>query len=263
VFADVLSLLLSTVSFSLTERKYSYEHFISTLFRPQVPHRQMVLNLLGYADDPLTLTGIAMDEGQFLKEATACGHQTAVNVVHSQRLELAYYFGRYNLASEILDDIKPWETVAPAYVGIYRAALFQGLTCYAMADIENHHRRKWIKRGTAFMNQVQKWVKAGNVNTLHMLHLLRAEHARLQGKAAVAEKEYGEAIATSSRNGFIHDRALAHERFMLYHLKKSDDTYWARHHFDKALQALTDWGATALADRLKIANEGRLSFTER
>ena len=67
----------------------------------------MVLNLLGYADDPLTLTGIAMDEGQFLKEATACGHQVAVNVVHSQRLELAYYFGRYNLASEILDDIKP------------------------------------------------------------------------------------------------------------------------------------------------------------
>lgn len=100
------SLLLLTVSF------YSRNatHINNILpFRPQVPHRQMVLNLLGYADDPLTLTGIAMDEGQLLKEATACGHQSALNTVHSQRLELAYYFGRYNLASEILDDIKPWK----------------------------------------------------------------------------------------------------------------------------------------------------------
>lgn len=109
------------------------------------------------------------------------------------------------------------------------------------------------------MNQIQKWVKAGNVNTLHMLHLLRAEQARVQGKVAVAEKEHGEVIATSSRNGFTHDRALAHERFMQYHLKKSEDTYWARHHYDKALQALlNDWGATALAGRLKIATENRL-----
>jgi len=222
------------------------------VFNVLVPYRQTVLNLLGFSEeDPIVLTGIAMHQEELLKVITADGQQTALNAVHSQRLELAYLFGRYCLASKILDEVKPWEAVAPGYVAIFRTSMFQGLTCYAIAATGD--RRKWMKRGDAFLKKIERWFKSGNVNTVHIVHLLRAERAWLQGKTAEAETQYGEAISVAGRNGFVQDKALAHERFMEFHLKQQGDDYWAKYHFNKALMAWGDWGAVAKADHLRIA----------
>mmetsp|Transcript_15424 Transcript_15424/g.31173 ORF Transcript_15424/g.31173 Transcript_15424/m.31173 type:complete len:266 (+) Transcript_15424:360-1157(+) len=222
------------------------------VFNVLVPYRQTVLNLLGFSsEEPIILTGIAMEEEELLKVITADGQQTALNAVHSQRLELAYLFGRYCLASKILDEVKPWEAIAPGYVAIFRTSMFQGLTCYAIAATGD--RRKWMKRGDAFLKKIERWFKSGNVNTVHIVHLLRAERAWLQGKTAVAETQYGEAISVAGRNGFVQDKALAHERFMEFHLKQQGDDYWAKYHFNKALIAWSDWGAVAKADHLRIA----------
>eukprot|EP00975_Prorocentrum_lima_P029826 6259737-Prorocentrum_lima.AAC.1 len=58
---------------------------------------------------------------------------------------------------------------------------------------------------------IRGWAKNGNVNVVHYLRILGAELAVLSGKNNKAKEGFNAAIATSSRNGFLQDRALAHE----------------------------------------------------
>ena len=55
------------------------------------------------------------------------------------------------------------------------------------------------------------WVKRGNVNLVHILHLLEAELANLNGYDRIAEENYQLAISTASTNDFRQDKALCHE----------------------------------------------------
>lgn len=49
---------------------------------------QCVLNLVGKSDDPLRLSGAAMDEDSMLKEATTTGNSYAESLAHFNRLSL-------------------------------------------------------------------------------------------------------------------------------------------------------------------------------
>ena len=203
------------------------------------------------------LTGTAMNQEEFLERCTEAKQITSLNVVHSHRLELAYLFGRYRLAASILGDIQPWQVAGAGYVGIFRTTLFQGLTCYAMARTETMHT--WLKRGNTYLKMIEKWVKGGNANVVHMMHLLRAERAWVQGNTVDAESHFGKAVSVASQNGFIHDKALAHERFMTFHLQDEGD-YWAKYHFKKACEAYEYYGAISKLDQLKL-DHSNLAFT--
>ena len=88
------------------------------------------------------------------------------------------------------------------------------------------------------------WIKSGDVNLVHYLHLVEAEYAALQGKSDQAENNYKSAIAVASRNGFVQDRALAHELASAYFESKGD-TYWKDHHMERCKEYYLEWGATA------------------
>jgi hypothetical protein len=75
---------------------------------------------------------------------------------------------------------------------------------------------------------IQGWAKNGNVNVVHYLYILEAELAVLHGKNKNAKKSFNDAIATSSRDGFIQDRALAHELASAYFEAQGDAAYFKR-----------------------------------
>ena len=208
-----------------------------------LPFRQATLNLMGESDDPLVLTGEAMDEVELLEEAKAEGNLMCLNCVNSIRMELAYQFHEYSRALEIADVLDPPEQAYPAFFQGLRQKLFEGLTCFALAREGGSNANSLKKRGNVIVKMFSKLVKGGDVNVVHYLHLLSAEQAFAKGKSSDAKEEFDRAISTASRNGFIQDRALSHERCAIFFVSDKDDE-WATHHVKKAIQSYEDWGAS-------------------
>mmetsp|Transcript_35441 Transcript_35441/g.57807 ORF Transcript_35441/g.57807 Transcript_35441/m.57807 type:complete len:108 (+) Transcript_35441:876-1199(+) len=91
------------------------------------------------------------------------------------------------------------------------------------------------------------WLKKGNVNVVHPMHLLNAECAALKGNKTDAKEMFKAAAAVAARNGFLQDKALAHELAGMY-FEAQGDEYWAKFNMDRAHQSYLDWQASAKAE---------------
>ena len=96
-------------------------------------------------------------------------------------------------------------------------------------------------------------LKNKNPNVLHCVSLLNAEKAALNQKKYQEDdvrKLYNDAITMSARGGYVHDAALAQERFADYFLNIAGDLQEARYHIEGAIQRYTKWGAMGVVEHL-------------
>jgi len=95
--------------------------------------------------------------------------------------------------------------------------------------------------------------KNKNANVLHYVSLLNAERAaltRTKNQEDDARKLYNDAISISARGGYVHDAALAQERFADYLLNSVGDYEEAKYHIEGAIQRYTNWGAMGVVEHL-------------
>lgn len=121
----------------------------------------------------------------------------------------------------------------------------------AQASKERRVKRKYKKKAAKSMKLIGKWLKSGNVNIVHALHLLSAEEAVLKGNKAKASEQFKLAVKVAAKNGFMQDRGLAHELAGRYYADQGDE-YWTRYHLEQAGRSYSDWGATA--KRVQVAS---------
>ncbi|KAL7526898.1 hypothetical protein ACHAXR_001699 [Thalassiosira sp. AJA248-18] len=146
------------------------------------------------------------------------------------------------------------DSVREDLTGQYPAARFTALEALvylktAQASKTLLTRMKWKRKALKSMKMIRTWVKGGNVNIVHSLHLLTAELAVLKGNKSKAEEQFKSAISVASMNGFLQDRGLAHELAGRYYSAQGD-TYWVKHHLERAEQSFADWGATVKVEQL-------------
>mmetsp|Transcript_16439 Transcript_16439/g.24984 ORF Transcript_16439/g.24984 Transcript_16439/m.24984 type:complete len:102 (+) Transcript_16439:385-690(+) len=91
------------------------------------------------------------------------------------------------------------------------------------------------------MKLLRSWVKKGNGNAVHLLHIVSAELAVLEGKGKRAEDSFKSAVKVAARNGLLQDKALAH-RLAGDHYTAQGNTFWANYHKESSQQAYSDWG---------------------
>jgi len=96
------------------------------------------------------------------------------------------------------------------------------------------------------MRTIRKWVKRGNPNVVHSLHLLEAELAALNGKNNKAEQHFKSAIDTAEKNRFLQDQALSNEMASTYYKRRRDESN-RDYHLKQAIECYSRWGATATA----------------
>ena len=96
---------------------------------------------------------------------------------------------------------------------------------------------------------IRGWAKNGNVNVVHHLYILEAELAVLNRKIKKAKEKFNDAIVTSSRNGFLQDRALAHELAGAFFKAQGDDN-WEKYHIDRSIACYQEWGCSEKVKRL-------------
>lgn len=166
-------------------------------------------------------------------------------------VELNVFFQEWEVAAKLLEDNNIHEVLK----GYFASARFTFLE--ALISIQAARRdattwlkkRAWKRRAYKSRKMISDWVKKGNVNLVHCLHLLMAEIAALNGKNKKAEGSYKAAITVARKNGFIQDRAFAHELASAY-FERRGDVYWKDYHMERCLACYNEWGAAAKLEQL-------------
>ena len=220
------------------------------ILHQSLPFAQGVLNLLGDAEDPLILFGSAMIEEDYLAMIESSDARV-MSFLHLQIFKniMCNFFGDYEqgakLALERRDEYEKKNGSPLAMLD----NLHQGISLYAMARRTKEMR--YIKAAKKVRKVVAMWLKKGNVNVAHYMPFLEAEEAALEGNSDEATRLYPRAIALASSSGFLHNAALASERFAEYLLHDLNDSDRAGQYFQDSIKHYTDWGSDYKADLLK------------
>lgn len=218
---------------------------------------QSAMNLMSCSDDPVLLSGAAMDQSTLMRECIDCKAVHSVFTIKSHQLQLAYLFERYDLASKLVD--RNASNFRAPLILTWRHTIFQGLTALVLAR-KGRKRRIWKHFALKVVRKVRTWVGKGHVNCLHSLHLLEGEVSAVQGKIDEAKTKYDLAIATAGRAGFRMDKAISCERAGELFVN-AGDRHWAAYYLSRAHQQYVEWEASAKADQL-LRKHGSLISTK-
>ena len=164
------------------------------------------------------------------------------------RMAVAYYFSNLSAASiwakrlkaQGREDTAPMDVVAVFLSGMVAAASWQ-----------SKNRSSDRHEAVSILRKLEKWVRKGNANCLHMAQLLRAELMPLKSPVEDKQAAYDNAIVSAGKLGFLHDQALANERAGVFFLLKRGDCKWASTYLSRAQVLYKDWGARAIAAHME------------
>jgi hypothetical protein len=214
-------------------------------------YRQCILNLMGDNDNPVFLSGSAMDQEEMLKYLGETHNNAAILILRNIRMTLGYFFRDFDLAGEMSDLIfsDPLQ-LAARNSHVMLCYFFGGLTAIALSE-KGLKRMRYMMRAQKIIKLFEKMVSVGAVNCHHMLLFLRAEAASMKEKdPEVVRRAFDKAIASASRSGFVHHAALANERVGMFFLGRNDNE-WGEFYLRRAYQLYMEWGAIAKVDQLR------------
>ncbi|CAB9497183.1 Transcriptional regulator [Seminavis robusta] len=202
------------------------------------------------------LTGSGQKVGHYLE-----GKTSELLEDHAELVENVgcAYLGNYQKGADLsLQRGGAYDATYPAMpIGIWDKFL-RGVCLYAAAI--NTGKRKYIQGANVIRKVISSWVKKGNPNSMHHASILDAEFNRMKKNWTEASKCYERAIAMAGRSGFLHDSALAEERYATHLLNpKGDfDKDNACLHMTNAIKLYSEWGASEKVRLLRQEIRGLL-----
>ena len=188
-----------------------------------------------------------MDFQSIVKSAKEMKNETLHAYPMIAQMTLHVIFHEWKAASDILVEAGDVRASLTGLFCMVRFTFLEALVSIKVAQASWSSKRRWRAKGLKSMKILRGWLKKGpNPNIVHIMHLLEAEKAVLQGKKAKAEDNFKRSIAVASMNGFLHDKALAHDLASKFFATQGDD-YWTNHHMESSKQTYLEWGATAKA----------------
>jgi PAS domain S-box-containing protein len=223
---------------------YVRSHLVRTFASNRLYH-QVVLNLQGQAEDPTRFVGTRYDETHMVPELLEDHNLLAVFRLHLNRAFLQYVFGQPASALESITLAAPYVEAA---VGMFEATLlcvYDSLIRLAVAaGAAPEARAPYLAQVAVNQQQLSGWAQAAPMNFSHKFHLVEAERARVEGRAAEAREHYDSAIALAQQHGYLHDEALAYELAGQFYLARGQSRL-ADYYLRDAHAAYARWGAHA------------------
>jgi len=209
---------------------------------------QLYFNLMGSSNNTVELSGKAMNEKEIV--FTPSSHVAFICV----KTIACSLFGMYELGAHLAIE-KGDKQYFKIKGGLMHAPVFLFHRClclYAMVQTNKTKDRKYMAQAKRMHKELTDSLKNKNPNILHYVSLLNAEKAALKQKRNQDDvrKLYNDAIIMSARGGYVHDAALAQERFADYLLNIAGDCYEAKYHIEGAIQRYTNWGAMGIVEHL-------------
>lgn len=206
---------------------------------------QVVLNLMGLAENPCHLIGEAYNEDRFLPFHIQLNERTAIHYVFLNKLILCYLFGEFaqavenaNKAEQYLDGVRELLAVPLFYFydSLARLAIYPSLPRspqkFCLNQVNNNQ------------GKMQRWAKYAPMNFRHKYELVEAEKARVLGQYWQAMEHYDRAIAAAIEHGYIQEEALANELAAKFYFSQGKDKI-ARIYLVESYYGYLRWEATA------------------
>ncbi|CAJ1947283.1 unnamed protein product [Cylindrotheca closterium] len=220
------------------------------LFHMVTPMYQLLLNLQGVSGDPTNI-----EKGKAIELAgkvpTESEHDVCWEFIRAYGMELAFYFGDLEKATNYYNEIKN------LHIGYLKATLLfhSRVFFYALISIENYRITKKVqtkndaKKYTGFLKNL---VEQGAVNVNHKFQLLQAGLMSLAPKDPTkVVRKYERAIALASRTGFLQDSALGNYLCAQFCLSQPDQVDSASRFIEEAYKQYQSWGAAEVAESVK------------
>ncbi len=204
---------------------------------------QVVLNLLGYSDNPCRLIGKVYDENIPLSLLQEENDKTTHYYLYINKCILHYLFHEYGPA---LENTKRAEQYLEGVTGLLGIAIFyfyDSLVRLALSQSDN-------VKISANQEKLKKWADHAPMNYLHKFYLVEAERCRVSGKDGEAREFYDKAIALAHENEYINEEALAYELAGQFYLAKKEIKF-AKLCLYEAHYAYQKWGALAKVTHLE------------
>ena len=223
-------------------------------------YRQLILNLLGKAEDSRRLVGAAFNEAEMLPLLQEQQNANLLYVVYSTKTFLLYLFGDYPGAVASGREIGQY---AAASSGIPAAALHN--LCYSLGllalcrsadnstdnnSADNRQKSEYLDIVAANQEILKTWASHAPMNFQHKYDLVAAERARVVGKTWEAAELYDRAITGAGEQGYPHEQALANELAGEFHLDRGQQGM-GRFYIIEAYYGYVRWGAVAKVRHLE------------
>ncbi len=195
------------------------------------------------------LRGIDVEAGDKLLESTLASTASIDNTslsahVNVMKLEACVFFQEWREAIDLVRKAGNVRLLLTCTFSLVRYTFLEALTYLKAAQLASGWMKRQMKKSAHKSIQILRgWAKNGNVNVVHYLYVLEAELAVLNGKNKKAKERFNDAIVASSRNGFVQDRALAHELASAYFKAQGED-YWADYHIGCSRACYQEWGCS-------------------
>lgn len=210
-------------------------------------YRQVIANLREENPEPYGLTGPLYDEEEMRPLHEQANDNTALAVLHFNKLTLCYLFGEYTsavhhaaLAEQYLDGLTG-TVIVPIfhfYQSLAQLAIYPESMPVEKANI--------IQKIKANQEKMQKWAHHAPMNHLHKYYLVEAEYARVLGQDGQAREYYDQAIELAVKHSYTGEEALACELASKLYTAKGR-TKLAQVYLHDAHYAYRRWGASAKA----------------
>ncbi|OUL35809.1 hypothetical protein BV372_09460 [Nostoc sp. T09] len=175
----------------------------------------------------------------------------AIAIAHILQAQLTYLQEQYQLA---LKHITQAEAYLPAILGFTTSASYPFNHSLILAalyrQVSPSKQRQYWQSLITHQNQLKIWADNCPENFEHQYLLIQAEMARISKQELEAMDLYDRAIASAQVNGFTQNLALANELAAKFWLTKNK-THIAQLYLTEAVNAYTQWGATAQVKRLE------------
>ena len=180
-------------------------------------NRQVVLNLMGRAEDKCRLIGESYDEEKMLPIHLEANAKNLCHSLYFYKLFICYLFQDYQQA---LENASLAENSQDSAVGsIPLSHFYNSLVHLAIyPDAPKSEQKRILLKVKLNQNKLKKWARNAPMTHLHKFYLVEAERHRVLGHNAEATDCYDKAIALAKENEYINEEALAHELAAKFYL---------------------------------------------
>ncbi|HAX79066.1 MAG TPA: serine/threonine protein kinase [Cyanobacteria bacterium UBA11372] len=206
---------------------------------------QVVLNLLGQAENPCRLLGKIYNEDKFLPLLTEANVILGLHYLYVHKLILCYLFEDFYQAVENAATGKQYLAGAPGFITVPVFYFYESLTAMAVyANVDELQQKNLLKQVADNQAKMQKLAHHAPMNHAHKFNLVEAERHRVLGENVEAMDCYDRAIALAQENKYVNEEALANELAAKFYLGWGKQTI-AQTYLTNAYYCYARWGAKA------------------
>jgi predicted ATPase/signal transduction histidine kinase len=222
--------------------------------------RQVVLNLLGKADDPCCLVGEAYNEETNLPHLLAVNDRPGLHFLYVHKLILCYLLEESNQALAYAECALTYLDAVPGMLYDPIFHFYDSLARLAIyLDSQRTQQQEILAKVQANQEKMQLWAHHAPMNFQHKFDLVEAEKHRIFGQKTETMEYYDKAITLARINGYIQEEALSNELAAKFYLDWGKEKV-AQAYMQEAYYCYARWGAKAKVDDLEKRYPQLLAF---